>query len=384
MRKLAYISPTFFSNVDVPYIHALREHCDVYYFAIVPFDGRGYAINIKNLPEKGGIYPACDFPETKQFAGLIDLNKTYIVYQKYRSSFSISNIIVTFQLLRQLLRLKCDVYHFTEPLKFGEWPLYLLRKRSILSVHDPFMHSSNTKSLIKAYRALAFHAFKRFIIFNKAQREDFIKAHHLNPEQVFDSSLSSYTYLRLYPAQEAPDYKYLLFIGTIRSHKGIEYLMEAMREVHVRYPDYKLVVAGSGKFYFDISEYTKDDYYIIINKFLDDDEQVPLIAHAECVVCPYIDATQSGVIMSAYAFDKPCIVTRVGGLPEMVGNGKYGLIVPPRDSHALADAICEMIAHPDAIKQYSEQIRLDYDEGDKSWRYVSRQIYRNAYTSVMQ
>lgn len=377
MRKIAYISPTYFSNVDVPFIHSMKEFCNIYYFAIVPFSGIGYAINIKNLPSKGGIYPATDFPELQRFGHYIDLNKTYIVYNKYKNT--LKNIVNYIRLLFKLINLHCDLYHFTEPFRSGEWPLYLLRHKSVFSVHDPFMHSSNTSKWVKMQRAITFRAFSKFIIFNKAQHDDFLKAYHLTSQQVFKSSLSSYTYLRIYPSFEAPNYKYALFIGTIRTHKGIEYLMEAMRSVHRKYPDYKLVVAGAGDFYFDISEYIKEDYYIIINRFLDDEEQVPLIAHAQFIVCPYLDATQSGVIMSAYAFDKPCIVTNVGGLPEMVGYGKYGMIVSPKDSDTLANAMCKMIAQSDLRQQFSQEIHNDYENGDRSWKHVAEQLYENVY-----
>ena len=377
MRKIAYISPTFFSNVDVPFINAMKEFCDIYYFAIVPPFGRGYAINIKNLPAKGGIYPATDFPETQRFVNYIDLDKTFIVYNKHRNT--LKNIVTYIQLLFKLIKLHCDLYHFTEPLRSGEWPLYLLRRKSVFSVHDPFMHSSNTSKWVKMQRALTFRAFKKFIIFNKAQRDDFLKAYHLKSRQVFDSSLSSYTYLRIYPSSVAPEYKYALFIGTIRTHKGIEFLMEAMHSVHRKHPDYKLVIAGAGEFYFDISEYIKEDYYIIINRFLDDEEQVPLIAHAQFVVCPYLDATQSGVVMSAYAFNKPCIVTNVGGMPEMVGFGKYGMIVPPKDSNALADAMCTIIERPDLLQEFSKEIHNDYEKGDRSWKHVAKNLYESVY-----
>ncbi len=382
MRKIAYISPTFFSNVDIPFINAMREFCRIYYFAIVPHDGKGYAINIKNLPKKGEIYPATDFPELNFLQSTIDLHQTFIVYHKHRSSFSPANIVVTFQLLFRLLKLHCDIFHFTEPLTFGEWPLYCLWKKSVLSVHDPFMQSSNTKRLIKLYRTIAFKAFKKFILFNKAQRNDFINTYHLNSKQVYDSSLSSYTYLRLYPTPKSHYGKYILFIGTIRTHKGIEYLMEAMRSVHLKYPDYKLVVAGAGDFYFDISQYTKEKYYVIINRFLADEEQVPLIANAQFIVCPYIDATQSGVIMSAYAFEKPCIVTNVGGLSEMVGDGKYGMIVTPKDADSLAIAMCQMIDQPQLQHEFASQIQKDYKNGEKSWYHIAKQIYDNLYSSI--
>ena len=77
-------------------------------------------------------------------------------------------------------------------------------------------------------------------------------------------------------------------------------------------------MAGGGKFHFDVSEYEALDYIGIRNRFIPDDEMVALIKNCAFMVCPYTDATQSGVIMSAFAFNKPVIATDVGGLPEMV------------------------------------------------------------------
>ena len=68
------------------------------------------------------------------------------------------------------------------------------------------------------------------------------------------------------------------------------------------------------------------------------------------MVCPYIDATQSGVVMSAFALNKPVVATKVGALPTMVKNGQYGTIVPPKDVATLASAINTLIENPQKIE----------------------------------
>ena len=103
--------------------------------------------------------------------------------------------------------------------------------------------------------------------------------------------------------------------------------MPAMKKVHKVLPSLKLVVAGKGEYYFDKSAYDKLDYIQFVNRFIPDIELANLIANSIFVVVPYTEATQSGVIMSAYAFAKPVIATNVGGLPEMVGNDEFGKII---------------------------------------------------------
>ena len=64
-----------------------------------------------------------------------------------------------------------------------------------------------------------------------------------------------------------------------------------------------------------------------------------LHAEATVVACPYLDATQSGVVLTAYAFGTPVVASAVGGLPEYVDDGTTGVLVPPGDATSLAEAI---------------------------------------------
>ena len=108
---------------------------------------------------------------------------------------------------------------------------------------------------------------------------------------------------------------YVLFFGRISPYKGVEYLFRAMERVHKVHPNVKVIVAGSGEMYFDASEYEKYEYVKIVNRFIELDELADLIRGALFTVCPYTDATQSGVVYSSFALNTPVIATNVGGLP---------------------------------------------------------------------
>ncbi len=128
-------------------------------------------------------------------------------------------------------------------------------------------------------------------------------------------------------------YRYILFFGFIRKYKGLDLLLEAMALVHD--DNIKLIVAG--EFYED-----KEEYIAIIkkhglhNKIIMADEYIPkedvkfYFSASDLVVQPYRDATQSGVTQIAYSFNKPMLVTNVGGLPEIVTHQKSGYVVEPR------------------------------------------------------
>ena len=135
----------------------------------------------------------------------------------------------------------------------------------------------------------------------------------------------------------------LLFFGFVRRYKGLDVLIEAMPRVRaVR--DVTLVVAG--EFYEPVAplvarveELRLGEAVRVLDRYVPDEEVGDLVAAADAVVLPYRSATQSGVVLVAYAGGCPVISTAVGGLPEVVEEGVTGHLVPPEDPAALADAI---------------------------------------------
>jgi glycosyltransferase involved in cell wall biosynthesis len=137
----------------------------------------------------------------------------------------------------------------------------------------------------------------------------------------------------------------VVFFGYVRRYKGLDTLLEAWPRVRARRPA-TLVVAG--EFYEDAAPYHAlaaaaggEPAVRVLGRYLPDDEVEALFKAADVVVLPYRSATQSGVTHVAYALGVPVITTDVGGLSETVKPGETGLVVPPEDPAALADAIVE-------------------------------------------
>lgn len=378
--KIAYISTVYFSDVDLSFLSEMKNHADIdYYLSIGPLT-KGAAVNIDTINPKYGIIPATEYQELNVFGNIIDLPKMFIINNPHHSRTAAYKL--WWKVYIHLKKQHYDIIHITEFPHIHEFPIYLLRKRIVLSVHDPFVHSSEKSKKTLLERSIALKLLKRFIIFNRSQKEDFIETNKLKRAKVYDSSLSTYAYLRMYQPQPYKGEPYVLFFGQITTHKGIEYFYEAMQIVQAKYPHIKMVVAGKNK-NVDLSLLPNVKNSDTQYRFVPEKELVELINGAMCVVCPYIDATQSGVVMSAFAFMKPVIVTNVGGLPEMVRNGELGIVVPPRDSQAIAEAIINMKEHPEIITQFETAIEQWYLKGDYSWKLLATKLYHNCYENIV-
>ncbi len=154
-----------------------------------------------------------------------------------------------------------------------------------------------------------------------------------------------------------PEKRYALFFGLIRDYKGLDWLLEAWRKLKCekRIPEEsQLLIAG--EFYTDKTPYTKlisatelKDCVILHDRFVPDSEVKNYFSAADFLVLPYKTATQSGVTQIAYKFNLPTIVTRVGGLAEIIPDWEAGLVCEP-SVDAIASAI-EQIQTPSTLEK---------------------------------
>lgn len=152
----------------------------------------------------------------------------------------------------------------------------------------------------------------------------------------------------------------LLFFGYVRRYKGLRYLIEAMPSILRRRPRAQALIVG--EFYDDRSRYERlierldiEKHVRIIDRYVPNEEVSVYFSAADLVVQPYTAATQSGITQIAYGFTRPVIVTRVGGLPETVEEGRTGFLVPPRDHESIARAALHFF-ESDLGRQFEQAI----------------------------
>jgi len=137
----------------------------------------------------------------------------------------------------------------------------------------------------------------------------------------------------------------ILFFGRILKYKGVDTLLKAMPIIKQKIPGIKLTIAGEG----NMSPYQEyitgeiRDNVEIINRYFEDNEVAPLFQKASIIVIPYIEASYSGLILLSYTFKKALIGTNVGTIPEIVEDGKTGILIPPNNPQILAEKVIELI-----------------------------------------
>jgi glycosyltransferase involved in cell wall biosynthesis len=162
-----------------------------------------------------------------------------------------------------------------------------------------------------------------------------------------------------------PTYRYILFFGFIRDYKGLDLFFAAISLLKDQ-KDVKFIVAG--EYYVDSAPYDKlrenlgiNDQLILHTHFIKNEDVKYYFSASDLIVQPYKSATQSGIAQIAIHFLKPAVVTKVGGLHEIISDGHTGYVAEP-NSVAIASAITTFLAHPEpeSFEHNLEVVRKQY------------------------
>lgn len=164
-------------------------------------------------------------------------------------------------------------------------------------------------------------------------------------------------------ANVAEDKKILLFFGFVRDYKGLRHIINAMPEIVKYDSNIRLMIVG--EFRSDKEHYLEQiknlgvgDNIDIVDGYIPDSGIEKYFAASDLIVLPYESATQSGIVQIAYGFEKPVIATNVGGLPEVIADGKTGYIVEPKNPKALAEAVIRFFDE-NKSEEFTENVRKE-------------------------
>lgn len=152
----------------------------------------------------------------------------------------------------------------------------------------------------------------------------------------------------------------ILFFGAARPHKGLEFLVNAQSQITSQVPQARILIASYGPDMERCKQMIQDfSSFEIYEGFAPGDLAAAFFERASLVVLPYLSASTSGILMTAYVFGKPVVATRVGSLPEYVNEGVTGFLVPPYDSEQLANAISRLLLD-DHLRHQMGQNAIDW------------------------
>lgn len=266
-----------------------------------------------------------------------------------------------------------DVVHFNGTSGFL---LYLLKyikvNKKVWTLHDYKSHTGEENYsgdlLNKLYTKFNIHHVQHYNYLKK----EFVKHFDVNEDTV-DNVYSGVfdVYNSFKPKKIKLPEKYFLFFGRIAKYKGLEVLLNAFDRVKYELDDHYLVIAGDGKI---PPELCNKDRVIYINRYLTPNELVQIVSNSRFVVAPYTDSTHSGVVMTAYNFNKPVVASMVGGLPEVVISNKTGILFRNGEDEELADQLYYICNNNDKLVEMSKNIEEFCKVSKISWESVTNKL----------
>ena len=228
------------------------------------------------------------------------------------------------------------------------------KTRTIALVHNMIPHEPSL--LDKLFAPVYVRATDGFVALSESVVQDINRFDHGTkpktsyPHPIYDHYGEPMTKQEACQALNlAPNNQYMLFFGLVRAYKGLDLLLDAFGKVKDQLPNLQLIVAG--EFYEEEDKYRAQitnngltDRVIIRNEFIADADLRKYFGAADLIVQPYKSATQSGVTQVAFHFEKPMLVTNVGGLGEIVHDHKMGYAVEP-NAEAIAQALTDYYTH---------------------------------------
>jgi glycosyltransferase involved in cell wall biosynthesis len=305
-------------------------------------------------------------------------------------------ILAWINLTRYLLRAKPDIVQFSKfEYSFEAFFVGYLRHRGIVvsQLCHEFELRESHDLIWSALDQLSGEIYRHFSIIyflSEEIRKRFLSIHASIPENktfVIPHGNSGWllnipavtedVLRRQYGLQE--NERIVLFFGLLSPSKGLEDLLEAFAIVR-KSCDVKLVIAGYPTKHINMGEMLEKnhklgiaDHVIFDARYIPLEVIRPLMGLASVVVYPYRSGTQSGALQTAYTFGKPVIATSVGGLPEVVEDGKSGFIVPPQSPSSLAEKIIALMSDPKMADEMGSHAR-HLSETRFSWRPIAAQI----------
>ena len=366
-KNIIYYTHTYFLDSCLETIQAIKSDVDINLIIELSHDSKNSTIiNINNLDildEIVDFEQVVDQKTWKRFERYFNgLKSIKFVVFKNNKSLSVNTIQTGIKLWKYINETKAETIHFDTISNRAYMIIPLLFFKNIyVTIHDSVAHKGEES--VKRDIIVNIHKLvtKGYFFYSEFSRKQFIDHNRFFKNKTQNLKLQPYSFIAQFKVNRVNQQKYILFFGRISLYKGIDILLKAIPTVVEKYPDEKFVIAGkSDTFQIDDIKNKYKNNIIIIEKHINIEELSTLIQDSKFVVCPYKEATQSGVLMTAKAMGKLVIASNVGAFPEYINNNNDGVLIQ-NDEKSLAREIINWLDN-NKYKSLEKNVNSKYSE----------------------
>jgi glycosyltransferase involved in cell wall biosynthesis len=325
MLTVNYITRPWFLDVAVEFINEFKHQVNLNVILIIAPQTASYlGINqtdaAKYLNRTLKIEDVLHCENRERFYPYFKGANVFCKFEQHKET-SLHNALSWHKLLKENKNLAFADFNVIESLSLADWYFLIrFRNKSLYYImHDPVPHTGEERGRTAKINNFYFPYIKGFITYSKFAANLFKNYYPKYASKLFTFSLPIYTSVNVKPHQTiGKKMNKVVFFGRISPYKGVQLFYDAAASLISKFPNTQFFIAGKSTDDYQPDFLSKNSHanIIILNQFIDLDQLYAIMSDAQFCVLPYTDATQSGVIMTSYAFNLPVLVSNCEGLLE--------------------------------------------------------------------
>jgi len=390
MRVVYYTQP-YFLETALELARELSKRCELHVMIeLSPQSAKSVVLDSRvPLEGRSGLRDARTCFDAREDAVVLDYlsEARSVTAVVHRSRWGAANTWLTsYRAARHIRKLRPDVLHLDDTSRRFAPVVWLLRRFPlVINLHDARIRRGEENWKTSLARGLTLSFARKVIVHSRFCLEALRSDRPAIGDRAEHVPFGACHIYRRFSAGLRPPVTgpTVLFLGRLAPYKGLDLLYAAAPIVAAQIPGVEFVIAGQPVMGYRLPEsppLQRGGTIRVLAEHVDVRTLARLFEESRIVVCPYAQATQSGVLMTAYAFGKPVVATAVGGFTEYVHPEKTGLLVPPGDPLALANAIVKVLSDQALYSRLCNGIQ-DFDSSENSWGSLAQrtlQVYKQA------
>lgn len=345
MKKIAYISPESFLDVDLPVVRELSKHVELFW--IVTF-----------ATSKNNDQHIFSTGQISEFSRLHDISHINILCS-YRV-MDPRRIRVSLNIIKKIKDFSPDVIYFNsffDPYLVVFSRVYLCKKKTIVGLHDIKLHPGADSFFHKLSHWIIMNFFQYYHVYSDSQLKLFKILHPDKKTFLIDLYLKDFGNPKKIKVGAEGNKINFLFFGTDYPYKGLEVLIKAVSLLSERTQNFIITIAGKCHNFSKYRNLIADQSVYDLNLYFIKSEDIPdFFNNADFMVLPYNQVTQCGPLMIAFNYNIPAIASDLPGFSEVIIDGKTGFLFTCGDHFQLAEIMNNIVIrnHFDILKMKND------------------------------